>query len=131
MSQPTIITIKDGSYLYSIPSPTTLVSSIQSPYGVNVRTFDMSTKNLTNQESRIFFIEHPDIFRKFLEKIGNNIPANFNVYIQNILTDIKTKNLDVDDYWLNMTGGRRKRRTLRKITRRKRTMSRKRTMRRK
>ena len=131
MSQPTVITIKDGNYLYSIPSPTTLVSSIQTPYGVNVRTFDMSTKNLTNQESRMFFIEHPDIFRNFLGKVGNNIPANFNMYIQNILTDIKTKNLDVDDYWLNMKAGRRKRRTLRKITRRKRTISRKRTMRRK
>ena len=71
MSQPPVITIKDGNYLYSIPSPTTLVSSIQTPNGVNIRTFDMPTNNFSNQESRIFFIEHPDIFRKYLEKKGN------------------------------------------------------------
>jgi hypothetical protein len=99
----------------SIPSPNILVDSIMMPNGVTIKMVDMINNNIVNQESRMFFIEHPDIFRKYLEKIENNIPANFNTYIKNILTDIKTKNLDVDDYWLNMKAGkRRSRRTMRK-----------------
>lgn len=129
MSQTSVITIKDGDYLYSIPSPNILVDSIKSPNGVYIRMIDMTNNNISNEESRIFFIEHPDIFKKYLEKIQNNIPENFNVYIQNILSDIKTKNLDVDDYWLNMKAGK-KRRTMRKKTMRRKRTTRKRTMRR-
>jgi len=131
MSQSSVITIKDGDYLYIIPSPNILVDSITIPNGVNIRTIDMTNNDINNQESRIFFIEHPDIFKKYLDKIQNNIPGNFDVYIQNILIDIKTNNLDVYGYWANMKAGK-KRRTMRKrkITRKKRTTRRKRTMRR-
>ena len=125
MNQPPVITIKDGTYVYSIPNPTRLVDSVINTNRANIQIFDMTNNTTSNQESRMFFIEHPDIFRTYLAKIENNIPDNFNIYIQNILTDIKVKNLDdVDEYWLNMKGGKRRRRTMR--TKRRRTAGRKR-----
>lgn len=127
MSQTSVITIRDGNYLYSIPSPNILVDSITIPNGVNIRMVDMINNDINNQESRIFFIEHPDIFKKYLEKNKNNIPRNFNIYIQNILSDIKTNNLDVDEYWLNMKAGK-KRRTMRKKTMRRKRITRRKTM---
>ena len=97
--------------MYSIPNPNRLVDSITNPNRVNIQIFDTTDNTTSREESRMFFIEHPDIFRTYLAKIENNIPDNFNIYIQNILTDIKTKNLDdVDEYWLNMKGGRRRKR---------------------
>lgn len=129
MSQTSVITIRDGNYLYSIPSPNILVDSITIPNGVNIRMVDMTNNDINNQESQIFFIEHPDIFKKYLDKNKNNIPGNFNIYIQNILSNIKTNNLDVDEYWLNMKAGK-KRRTMCKKTMRRKRITRRKTMRR-
>ena len=60
MNQPPSITIKDDTYVYSIPNPNRLVDSITNPNRVNIQIFDTTNNTTSREESRMFFIEHPE-----------------------------------------------------------------------
>jgi hypothetical protein len=114
------VTILDEDMIYIIPGPQQLIDSINIPNGVNVKITNKTSMNIQNEQSQMFFIENPNIFKKYMEKIQNSIPENFNMYIKTIIAYIKEEGMEegLDDYWLSMLnnvyGGKKRRKSTKK-----------------
>jgi hypothetical protein len=98
------IIINHLSDLYEIPEPNELITSIGVCYILHYNTNTNSKNTHTKIEAKQFFIYNPDIFQIYFEKIINNLPTNFYMFIDQILYLIKTKNMveTVDEYWKKM-----------------------------
>lgn len=104
------IIINHYSNFYEIPEPKELLKNIGVCYvlhyntNINSKNIHVKTNENTKIEAKQFFAYNPDIFKLYLEKIVNNLPDNFYMFIDQILYLIKSKNMvdSVDEYWRNI-----------------------------
>lgn len=100
-----IVTINNLRDFYEIPEPYELMKNIGVSY---VNCIDPALKNGISKkvEAKWFFINNPIIFKLYLKEIinMNMLPNNFYMFIDQILLEIKNKNMVnlVHSYWSDM-----------------------------
>jgi hypothetical protein len=100
-----VITVNNLNNFYEIPEPYELMKNIGVSYIICI---DPTLKNgITNKiEAKRFFINNPIIFKLYLKEIisMNILPNNFYMFIDQILLEIKNKNMVnlVHSYWSDM-----------------------------